>query len=428
MNAALWLQKKEATELLEIAARFPEDSLTRISRLRKLTTPEHAAVIVEQLTLRKRGRNKFANADLMLFTAAGLEQSTGDQIAQYRASRFPANGPVLDACCGVGGDAAALSEDHRVIAVDLDPEAAACTHYNCRFARNTVHTLCADVTQLDLSLLALREVQAAFFDPSRRVAANSGEQRRARATDEYQPSLDWLRAVRSAIPYSAAKVSPFVPDDTLISFPGAVEFISAEGECREAVLWPPEASHVSLITLPNEAPLFTATTIDSQKVAHTLQPLKNAARIRYDEPNQFIYEPDPAIVRAHLLSTLASQIEGASALDPTSYYLTSNTRLSTPFAGRYQVYDSMPLRPQDVQKRCASLGLNISAIKTRWSSFQPEELRKKITGDKGSRVRGVVIVTKVQGRPSALICGEVERAAPASDLLTTAADACDNQG
>ncbi len=426
MKAALWLQSKEARDLLETAAHYPEDSLTRISRLRKLTSPEYAAAIVEQLTLRKRGRNKFANADLMLFTAAGLEQSTGDLIAQYRASRFPANVSVLDACCGVGGDAVALAADRNVIAVDLDPEAAACTHYNCRLARNTVHTLCADVTQLDLCLLASHGIQAAFFDPSRRVAANSGEQRRARATDEYQPPLDWMHALRSAIPFSAAKVSPFVPDDTLIGFPGAVEFISAEGECREAVLWPPDASHVSLITPPNEAPLFTATTIDSNKVAHTLQPIKIAGRLNYDEPHQFIYEPDPAIVRAHLLNTLTAQIAGASALDPTSYYLTSDTHVSTPFAGRYQVYDCMPLRPQDIQKRCTSLGLNISAIKTRWSSFQPEELRKKITGDKGSRVRGVVIVTKVLGRPSALICGEVERAATASDPLAAAMDACDN--
>ena len=89
---------------------LPADRLTRLTRLRRDYATPIAAGIVELLELRQRARAKFAHAARMFFTPEGLEQATGEAIAAYRASRFPVNIAVVDACCGIGSDALALGK------------------------------------------------------------------------------------------------------------------------------------------------------------------------------------------------------------------------------------------------------------------------------------------------------------------------------
>src|SRR5437016_5312921 len=103
------LRGAEGKQLLTEAAALPPDRLTRLSRLRRRYPADMAAAAVELLELRRRARTKFTRAQAMWFTPEGLEQSTGETVAQYRAARFPAGMPVLDACCGIGGDAVALA-------------------------------------------------------------------------------------------------------------------------------------------------------------------------------------------------------------------------------------------------------------------------------------------------------------------------------
>src|SRR5260370_41392340 len=105
MSALARLATEEGRELLEEAALLPPDRLTRLTRLRRHTTVETAAAAVELLELRQRGRSKFTQADSMFFTTEGLEQSTGETVARYRAAHYPMEGAILNVCCGSGGGA-----------------------------------------------------------------------------------------------------------------------------------------------------------------------------------------------------------------------------------------------------------------------------------------------------------------------------------
>src|SRR5688572_20691936 len=149
MNAdsASFLRTPSGYDLLAEAASLPPDRLTRITRLRKRYPHDHIAAAVEILELRERAKTKFSRADSMFFTREGLEQSSGESIAAWRASRFPKDAIILDLCCGIGGDSAHLGFRGPVLSFDVNPVAVHCTAANSQVygVADSVSLACADV-------------------------------------------------------------------------------------------------------------------------------------------------------------------------------------------------------------------------------------------------------------------------------------------
>lgn len=337
----------------------------------------------------------------MFFTAEGLEQSTGDAIARYRAGRFPAGVGILDACCGIGGDARALAERGPVLAVDVNPAAAVCILGNMRASAAEspypVHALCGDVTALDLQRLRRSGIEAALFDPSRRGNSRDGGRRRIRESEDYAPPLSWLENLRDAFPTCAVKVSPALEDSVLHRYGAGVEFISDRGECKEAVLW--FGSLTTSAPIPGTA---SATVLRPDCRPHTLEsgamPLRPAT-----PPGDWLYEPDPAVIRAHLVGEIAEQLS-ASPLERGIAYLTAASFVPTPFATAYRVLDWMPYNLKNLQARLRSLHRRVSAIKKRGVPMEPEDLRKRLMGDEAGDAEAVVVLTRRGDKPIAMIC------------------------
>ena len=439
MDAAhiAFLATPEGRSALESASHLPDDRLTRLQRLRRLWPPDLATAIMELLELRKRARAKFSDADQMFFTPEGLEQSTGDLIANYRASCFPANVPLLDACCGIGGDAMALQTRGPVLAVDSNPTAVACTLANIRlnlqYARQMkdqvsielinkdqviqiageqeVFGVCTDVTTLDLPRLRQRGFGAAFFDPSRRIDTTQGR-RRARNSEDYLPPLSWSRALCAAFPDVGVKVSPAIDDTVLTELTreyGSVEFISAQGECKEAVLWFGGPT-MSLPTPPvqnRSSAFFCATVLRTGQIPATLAPST------YDLPPSctplaWLYEPDPAVIRAHLVATLCQRLD-LVPLDAQIAYLTGNTAIQTPFATAYRVLDWMPFHLKNLQIWLRANQRRVEVVKRRGVPLEPEEMRKKLASPALASYAPVVLVlTHRHEQPIALLCDPPE--------------------
>ncbi len=410
-SALALLASDDGRDLPEKARSLPSDWLTRVTRLRKQCSAEVASAAVELLELRNRACSRFTLADQMLFTPIGLEQSTGERVARYRASRFPTDLPILDACAGIGGDAMQFSANRQVLAVDNDHASCVCVSHNCRvFARSAsrnahqVRTLCADVTGLNLDRLYDAGIRAAFLDPGRRRIDSGGSLRRTLNPEEYAPPLSWLERLRDVFPFVCSKVSPLLNDQVLIKSGCSVEFISDRGECKEALLWASYAGEQHIrprFEAAAGSKGYRATVIDSSGAASTLEACSCAAPT-IGAPATWVYEPDSAVVRAHLTPLLASTIP-ARLLDLDSYYLTSDEDVKTPFAAKYRVLDILPMRHADIQKRCVTLGRAVTAVKTRWMTIGPEELSKKVPGAGKDAPPAVLIVVKIQGRHIVLI-------------------------
>jgi hypothetical protein len=134
--------------------------------------------------------------------------------------------------------------------------------------------------------------------------------------------------------------------------------------------------------------------------AHRLSPLS--------DPLAYLYEPDPAILRAGLVTDLGAQI-GAAQLDAQIAYLTSSVLSHTPFARAWKVEDWLPFGVKRLRTYLRERGVGRVVVKKRASPLEPEALIRDL------RLRGdderVVFLTQMRDRPIIVVClpGEISK-------------------
>ncbi|MYT31117.1 MULTISPECIES: class I SAM-dependent methyltransferase [unclassified Streptomyces] len=374
----------EGQELLAVLRDHdPADELAAATRLRR----DHPAPLVSaalgQARLRQRAAAKFgADAARMYFTPNGVEQSTRATVAAHRAARLAALGvrSLADLCCGIGGDALALARAGiRVLAVDRDPLACAAARANAGALglADLIEVRCTDVTEVDTA-----GYDAVFVDPARRKGVRGG---RVFDPEAYAPPLSWAVGAARSAPYAALKIAPGVPHEALPEDAEA-EWISDAGDVKEAVLW------------------FGTGRGGARRA--TLLPAGDSlvgAGLPDPEPGpvgDWLYEPDGAVIRAHLVADVAERV-GGRLIDPTIAYVTADRLVPTPYATAYAVTDVLPFNVKKLRALLRERAVGVAVIKKRGSAVEPEELRKKL------RLAGprscTVFLTRVAGAPTMLL-------------------------
>jgi SAM-dependent methyltransferase len=303
---------RRATELAPTGPTF----LACFQRLRKHTTDALAKAALETVLLRQQARPKFPQAEQLYFTREALEQASGAIVSGYRAGRLAAYECVADLCCGIGGDTLGLAQAGRtVLAVETDPLRAAMTTANVAAVgladRVQVH-------QTDALTIGLPAVQAVFADPSRRAGGT-----RQLDPEHYLPPLSAVQARWPADFPLAVKIAPGVPWPSIAQLNAEVEFIAVAGELKECVLW-----FGPLRTARRRATLLPA---GVSLAADTVPPLPPLQPV-----NRFVFDPDPAIVRAGLTALLAQQFH-LHPVDPIGPLLTGPHGLDSPLVTAYAV-------------------------------------------------------------------------------------------
>ena len=179
----------------------------------------------------KSPRNSHLHSQLYLAREA-LEQASAWTVAEYRVRRFSPFDMLLDLGCSIGGDTLALAQIAPTVGVDRDPLRLALARANL-----DALGLGEQVAFLQADLAAPLPVRlpgsaALFFDPARRRQG-----RRIYSVRDYQPALKVLESWQGQTPAIGVKISPGVDLRELAGYPAEVEFISLEGELKEAVLW-----------------------------------------------------------------------------------------------------------------------------------------------------------------------------------------------
>jgi hypothetical protein len=361
--------------LLETAKEVEGDSLKKQSVLRRDFSAEYVRAALTLLDLRTRAGAKFDRADEMFFDRDGLEQASGDVIAAHRAKRYAPFNSVVDICCGVGGDTVALASVAEVAAIDVRPERVWMTRENVKMAGGSGQYVCADVGRWCPSL------GAAFIDPSRREGG-----RRVVNLADYAPPVDDLGWLPN---YSAVgiKVAPGIDHDA-VPDGCEIEFISVNGECREAVLW--------FGDLRTEA-----------RVRATLLPGgvsvvgEDSTPVGCSAVSDYVYEPDRAIIRAHLVEQVAASID-AQKIAADVAYLTSKHRVESTYVRGFRVEEVMDFSLRRVQSYVSAQGIGRLDIKKRRFPMTPDEVFGKLKL-KGSN-RATLILTRVDEDPVAIFC------------------------
>ncbi len=384
-----FLLSPEGEKLLEQVKSLQGSFLTRVTSLRKHYPAGVASAALELLELRDRAARKFSRADRMFFTREALEQSSGEAISTYRARRYAQDSRVLDLACGIGGDTIGLAKRCFVTAVDRDPVRIAMAHRNLEVygLADRVTFICSDVTEVPLN------ADAAFLDPSRREHG-----RRVTNLAQISPSIEFIHRLVDAIPDTAIKLSPGTDYQELESLHGEIEFISESGECKEALVWFGGLK----MAVRRATVLPSAESLISESVGP----------VPVGEPKAYVYEPEPCVIRAHLVEQLAVRI-GAAKIDEQIAFLTSDRLAETPFADSYRVLDSIPFNLKAVNRRLRDMDAGRVIVKKRGVPYDPREIehRLKLSGSR----EYILILTRVSDRPYALICVSAGRSAAPSE-------------
>lgn len=364
--------------------------LSVIENLRKNLTMEQASAIVETVRLRQKGKEKFSRAHLMYFLEDGLEQATGEVISKYRAGKFARYSKVADLTCGIGGDLFSMAEVcSRVIAVDIDP-------VRLKIAKTNALVLGLS-EKIDFFQADLRQkwpVEAAFIDPSRRIKG-----KRVFKVNSAEPPLKDVLKFLSHIPHMGIKTLPGIKYEE-VPHDCEIEFISHNGICKEAVLW---FGDLKENNMKFNSPFSRSVTILPEEIKIKDTPVDPVAE---GQPLAYIYEPDPAIIRAHMVEWAAEKLQ-ARKLDRDIAYLTGDKFHKTPFAKVWKLEEAMPFNLKNLNKKIKELRIGEAVIKKRGTAVEPEMLRKKLRLVKKGK-KAVIFLTSVCGRQMILFCSDLE--------------------
>lgn len=346
--------------------------------LRRDHPPAMCRAALALAELRRAAAPRLDGAAAMYFDREGLEMASRSAVARHRAVRLAGHGTVLDLCCGIGGDLVELAARCRAYGVDANPARVRMAQFNCAARGVGVGGLAvADVTVLRL------RADVVYIDPARRDARG----RHSRTGTAYSPSLGFATALAESVPNVAIRVAPAIDEAEL---PGGweVEFVSAAGQCREGVLYrgPVAGARRRATVLPG---------------GHSLTSSPGSA-VPVAPPGAYLVDPDPAVVRAHLIDELARVLD-AWKLDGQVAYLSTGAPRSTPFGRCYRVLAVRRYELRDLQAYLRREGLRPVAAKRRHFPLAPETVLQRLGRQHGDRPVTLVL-TRLADAPSCLIC------------------------
>ncbi len=247
---------------------------------------------------------------------------------------------------------------------------------------------CGDATAFDVS-----RVEAVFCDPARRRA---GTGRRIFDPNSYSPPWDFVTGLAERVPRTVVKVAPGI-DHALIP-PGAeAEWVSVDGDLVEAALWCGELAEV-----PRRATVLTADRAGraSGESVHQLAG-SGTSEAPVGAVRRFVYDPDPAVVRAHLIAELAADLD-ATLADPSIAYLYADAAQRTPYARCLEVTDVLPFSLKRLRALLRERRVGRVEILKRGSALEPERLRRdlRLAGDQPASL----VLTRVATAPTVLVC------------------------
>ncbi|SHN88612.1 RNA cap guanine-N2 methyltransferase [Geodermatophilus obscurus] len=390
-----WLRTPEGTAATARAAALlaeGADLLIGLARLRAEVGADHAGPAWELARLRARARPVFgADADVLFLTADTLEQAGRPALAARRAQRLLSDevDSVVDLGCASGTDTIALARaGATVLAVDTDPLARELTAANAEAlgVSDRVWVVAGDAVEL-VDAARGGEVAgcaAAVLDPARRAGG-----RRQLDPDRWSPPWSTVATLLERAPHAVVKVAPGL-DHERVPTGVEAEWVSAGGSIVEALLWGRGVSSTwRRASLVRDGAVWELTA-DADPGPAPSGPVRGR-----------LHEPDPAVIRSGLVSLVAADL-GATLVDPTIAYLTSDGPTDSPWVSSYRVDEVLPFNLKKLKALLRTRGVGRVVVKKRGSAIEPETLARRLRGEGPGTA--TVVVTRVAGAPTALVC------------------------
>ena len=245
-----------------------------------------------------------------------------------------------------------------MLAVDRDPLTCAVARANAAALglADLIEVRCADVAEVGTG-----GYDAVFVDPARRTGAGAGSSIRRR-TRRRCPG-------RSARPRTArtrrVKVAPGIPHEAVPDGRGGRVDLGRRGrEGGGAVVRRP-------------APRGRVRAAHPAAVGRHPAPGAACPTRRCGRSGRYLYEPDGAVIRAHLVAEVAEEL-GGGLIDPTIAYITADELRPTPYATAYEITDVLPFGLKRLKALLREREVGRLTVKKRGSAVEPEEVRRRV--------------------------------------------------
>ena len=356
--------------------------------------PKEIEHILADLHIHSRAKLKYPRAAQMQFTQAGLEQASSKWLAEYRTLKMklclPSIKRVLEVCSGIGGDTIAQSLRWKLLTVEKDPEIVALLKHNLN-----VYNLLEKVEIIEgdiLELLQQKEfmdklsgIDAIIFDPSRRHDSTHTVK-----IEEYHPPLSLLSDLLQISPNIVVKIAPGV-DFSHIPYNCDIEVVSYKGSVKETMLWfgkfmRSEKRCIIATKLPENISVVKHDTISIPALS---------------DPKQYLYEPDPAFIKGHVINDIASEHK-LTLLHEKLAYLTSDLYVDTPILKCYHYIAHCELDFKKINSLLKRYQIGRLDYKSRGVKIDLKTVHKSI--EYHGKGQGVLIFTLISNKPSIILC------------------------
>jgi SAM-dependent methyltransferase len=266
----------------------------------------------------------------------GLSLSTPEIVAAYIAKRLKTD-IIADLGCGIGGQVIFFAKEcKKVYAVERNPEKLEYAKRNCElYGVKNVEFIPGDALEAS-TIEKVSDASIIFSDPARPLS----EKERTLSNLE-PPITEILKLYSDITPELAFHAPPQMPPSR-IALDCECEYLSLNGQLNRLTLYFGALKRCkrSAAVLPAEAQLC----------------FSNAAAIRTGDLKDYVYEPEPSVVKGELLNELAHVV--AEKGDEIFFYkgnakrtlLTSSNHVESPFF-------------KDKYRVVGKTGMDIGAIK-----------------------------------------------------------------
>ncbi|MDD1744248.1 MAG: methyltransferase domain-containing protein [Candidatus Methanoperedens sp.] len=247
----------------------------------------------------------------------GLQLSTPEIVAAYIAKRLKTD-IIADLGCGIGGQVIFFAREcKKVYAVERNSEKLEYAKKNCElYGVKNVEFIPGDALELS-TIEKVSDANIIFSDPARPLS----EKERTLSNLE-PPITEILKLYSDITPELAFHAPPQMPPSR-IALDCECEYLSLNGQLNRLTLYfgALKQCERSAVVLPVEVKLRSS----------------DAAGIKTGELEQYIYEPEPSVIKAELLNELAHEVSEKG--DEIFFYkgdakrtlLTSSKLIGSPF-------------------------------------------------------------------------------------------------
>lgn len=284
-----------------------------------------------------------------------LEQCSSEATAKFKASLISGNS-FADLTGGFGIDTYYLSQNFsKSHYVEQQEEL-------CELANYNFHVLNSEIeihhSQSEKFLESIQKpLDWIYLDPARRGDRNQ----KVFLWEDCSPNLvDLLPLLFEKSKNIMVKAAPMQDISRAISElenkVKAVYIIEWQGEVKELLyILSKEAvenSNIQAVQLSNDG---------TPEITFTGNKLKEAeSSIDYEMPQQFLYEPSPALMKAGLFKQLAQKFQ-LSKLHPNTHLLTSN-EITENFPGRvFKILNEIPAQKKGLKKHLPEMKANLAS-------------------------------------------------------------------